>query len=184
MKMFFGRVILLFAAGVGSLRYGLGLYAWRISNKLEKPAYEVIGRLGKGVELRRYGGYTTAEVNFVHPESMKAATSQGFKKVAGFIFGKNRNRGSRLSHPSEGRGAAMANDGTSAHQYGRSHFAAREGHDFFRNGCELHNEDIAGASRPRRKDSNSSASRHGSRLLQRPTTIRSCGGSETANNRV
>lgn len=106
--MFFGRVILFFAAGVGSLRYGLGLYAWRISNKLEKPAYEIIGRLGKGVELRRYGGYTTAEVNFVHPESMRAATSQGFKKVAGFIFGKNRNRGSRLSQPSEGRGAAMA----------------------------------------------------------------------------
>jgi len=78
---------------LASLRFGLGLYAWNLSNKLEKPVSTVIQKLGHGVELRHYDAYTVAECTFKRPETMKAATSGGFRKVAGYIFGKNRVKG-------------------------------------------------------------------------------------------
>ena len=92
-KLLLSRVLPGLIAGLASLRYGLGMYAWSVSSRLEKPSYTVIQALGKGVELRRYDPYTVAEVTFKKPETMKAATSQGFRKVAGYIFGKNKRRG-------------------------------------------------------------------------------------------
>ena len=49
------------------------------------------------VEVRLYEPYTVAEVTFKRPSTMKEATSNGFRKVAGYIFGKNRVRGGRGS---------------------------------------------------------------------------------------
>ena len=52
----------------------------------------MVQRLSRGVEVREYEGYNIAEVSFKKPTTMKAATAPGFRKVAGFIFGKNRSR--------------------------------------------------------------------------------------------
>mmetsp|Transcript_65274 Transcript_65274/g.131284 ORF Transcript_65274/g.131284 Transcript_65274/m.131284 type:complete len:227 (-) Transcript_65274:105-785(-) len=98
-KVLLNRLLPGLLAAFVSFRYGLGIYAWRVSNGLEKPRYTVVEALGKGVELRRYDEYTVAEVTFKKPETMKSATSQGFRKVAGYIFGKNR---------AKGRGAAAS----------------------------------------------------------------------------
>ena len=84
-------------------RYSLGVVAWRVANGLEKPTYSVVKKLGRGVELRRYDAFSVAEVTFKRPATMKAVTSQGFRKCAGYIFGKNRRRGARWG---AGAGAA------------------------------------------------------------------------------
>jgi hypothetical protein len=81
-------------AVLAALRYGLGTYAWIEANKLERPRYTVVEKFADGVELRHYDEYMVAEVSFKRPPSMKNATSAGFRKVAGYIFGKNVARGS------------------------------------------------------------------------------------------
>lgn len=77
-------------AALVALRFGFGLYAWHAANVLEKPNFTVVAQLGQGVELRKYDVYTIAEATFKRPQKMQDATSQGFRKVAGFIFGKNK----------------------------------------------------------------------------------------------
>ena len=59
----------------------------------------VVEKLGHGVELRKYNEFSIAEVTFKRPPTMQTATKAGFRKCAGYIFGKNRRRGG-------GRGAA------------------------------------------------------------------------------
>ena len=44
-------------------------------------------------QLRKYEDYLVAEVTFKRPPTMKEVSSGGFRKVAGYIFGKNRVRG-------------------------------------------------------------------------------------------
>jgi len=83
----------LFAFLVAS-RYGLGILAWRISERLEQPKYTVLDRLDGCTELRAYPAYVVAEAVFFDGESKKAMSS-GFRKVAGYVFGKNAVRGSR-----------------------------------------------------------------------------------------
>lgn len=78
------------AAVAALLRLGVGTFAWHEANKLERPKYTVLERLIGNVEVRRYAEYSIAEVKFTEPPSMKNATSGGFRKVAGYIFGKNR----------------------------------------------------------------------------------------------
>eukprot|EP00472_Partenskyella_glossopodia_P004810 CAMPEP_0197528132 /NCGR_PEP_ID=MMETSP1318-20131121/23975_1 /TAXON_ID=552666 /ORGANISM="Partenskyella glossopodia, Strain RCC365" /LENGTH=242 /DNA_ID=CAMNT_0043083095 /DNA_START=49 /DNA_END=777 /DNA_ORIENTATION=+ len=73
---------------LASLRTGLGLYAWRSANMLEKPQYSVISTIN-GVELRHYKPYLVAEVKSKSPD-MKKALSSGFRQVAGYVFGKNK----------------------------------------------------------------------------------------------
>lgn len=73
---------------LGSARLTLGVYAYRAANALERPAYTVLRTLSRGVELRRYAPYVIAETT-VPTGSMRAASGQGFRSVAGYIFGKN-----------------------------------------------------------------------------------------------
>ena len=73
--------------GIG--RLGVGLYAFRVANGLEKPHFEILRRLGGGVELRRYAPYVIAETE-VLTASMREGSSVGFRRVAGYIFGRNR----------------------------------------------------------------------------------------------
>ena len=40
---------------------GVGVFAWRTANALERPAYTVLQKLGSGVELRRYEPYVIDE---------------------------------------------------------------------------------------------------------------------------
>lgn len=84
------------AGVVGSLtaaRYGLGIVAWRTTNKLERPSFDVLQRINGGkVEVRRYPSYIVAEATFRSPPTMKAATSNGFRQCARYIFGGNRAR--------------------------------------------------------------------------------------------
>jgi hypothetical protein len=53
---------------------------------IEEPAFELIESSG-GVELRRYAPYVIAET-FVEG-SLGAASNQGFRRIAGYIFGAN-----------------------------------------------------------------------------------------------
>lgn len=84
-----------FLALLGAVRYGFGAFAWIEANKLERPKYTVIRKLGRGVEIRRYESYTIAEVTFKKPPTFKNATSNGFRKVAPYIFGANRGKGGK-----------------------------------------------------------------------------------------
>ena len=84
-----GRVLAVLLAVLGSARLGVGIFAWRAANVLERPDYTVIRKLPGGVELRRYAPYTIAETA-VKTSSMREASSTGFRTVAGYIFGKNK----------------------------------------------------------------------------------------------
>lgn len=88
-----GRVLLGILAVLGALRLGVGVFAWRAANALEKPQYQVLQRLPGGVELRSYAPYTVAETTIAAPDGMRSGTGTGFRTVAGYIFGKNRPRG-------------------------------------------------------------------------------------------
>lgn len=56
----------------------------------EEPRFETLGRQG-AVEIRRYGPRLAAET-LVTAESEEAARREGFRRLAGFIFGGNRGR--------------------------------------------------------------------------------------------
>ncbi len=59
------------------------------SMAIEEPKYEVVRRLdGAEVELRRYAPYVVAQVRLDGPPGR--ADSEGFRILAGYIFGKNR----------------------------------------------------------------------------------------------
>lgn len=53
----------------------------------EEPRFDVIDRAG-AVEIRRYGPRLAAETTFA-AESETAARSEGFRRLAGYIFGGN-----------------------------------------------------------------------------------------------
>lgn len=71
-------------AALLSVRGGVGLYAWRVAEGLEKPAYEMLARLPDGVELREYGGYLVAE-----SAMQSSGANGGFRSITKFIFGGN-----------------------------------------------------------------------------------------------
>jgi hypothetical protein len=83
-----GKVIVGSVAVLTSVRYGTGLYAWRETEKLERPVYTVIQQLSDGVELRRYEPYLIAETT-VDGVGFREPTADGFRACAGYIFGKN-----------------------------------------------------------------------------------------------
>ena len=71
-----------------------------VDMKCEKPKYSVIRNLGKHHktwygkaiprgELRRYAPYIAAEYTAENSEDMRQALGNGFRQIAGFIFGKN-----------------------------------------------------------------------------------------------
>ena len=85
----FGKVFAVIIAVLGTFRMGVGVFAWRAANALERPSYEVVKKLGKRVELRKYDEYLIAETT-IKNAPMKKATGKGFQAVAGYIFGKNK----------------------------------------------------------------------------------------------
>lgn len=83
------RWLLSLVALLVSGRLGLGIVAWHASEKLEKPSYAVLRKLSGRVQLRRYDSYLIAETA-VRADTMRQGSAQGFRKVAGYIFGKNK----------------------------------------------------------------------------------------------
>jgi len=88
-----GRVVIGGFTVLASLRYGTGLYFWRVTEKLERPSYEVIKKLPGKVEIRRYESYLIAETT-IPKIGFRESTGEGFKACAGYIFGKNKPRSS------------------------------------------------------------------------------------------
>lgn len=99
-----GKILVGAAALFGTLRYGAGIYAWRVAEKLEKPTYTVIKKLSSGVELRRYDPYLIAETTLAEGGF---SARDGFRTCAGYIFGKNRPRRSLWGSSTESEKMAM-----------------------------------------------------------------------------
>ncbi|KAL3932971.1 MAG: hypothetical protein SGBAC_010601 [Bacillariaceae sp.] len=105
-----GKIILGGLALVTALRYSAGIYAWRQTELLERPKYQVLQQLSNGVELRRYDPYIIAETT-IKQSGFKQPSSQGFRVCAGYIFGKNqgmRQKTSAFSFRSKGEAEKMA----------------------------------------------------------------------------
>ena len=49
-----GKTVTYILAVLVSLRMGLGVYAWKTANALEKPSFRTLCTLDGGVELREY----------------------------------------------------------------------------------------------------------------------------------
>lgn len=66
-----------------------GLLRWQLARHfVSEPPYEVLERLGDDVEIRRYEAMVVAETRI--EASFDAAPNQGFRRLAGFLFGGNR----------------------------------------------------------------------------------------------
>ena len=102
------RIVVGVIAALGTLRFGTGIYFWRVTEALERPSYKVISKLGgaDGVEIRRYEPYLIAET-IVDGFGFREPTGVGFKACAGYIFGKNKpaKKGGWFSSSSSGTGA-------------------------------------------------------------------------------
>lgn len=79
---------------------------------IEQPRYDVV-KQSDGVELRRYAPHIVAEVT-VEAGSMRQASGDGFRALAGYIFGYNRSAEKiamtapvTMQAPSEGTQIAM-----------------------------------------------------------------------------
>jgi hypothetical protein len=78
-----GEFLITVLAGVGQL---VGIRAGT-----EQPAYEVVGRVGEA-EIRRYAPQVAAETLVEGP--VETARNEGFRRVAGYIFGDNTTKAS------------------------------------------------------------------------------------------
>jgi hypothetical protein len=76
--MSLGEILITLLAGVGQL---VGIRAGT-----EQPPYEVVGRIGDA-EIRRYAPQIAAETVVEGP--VETARNEGFRRVAGYIFGDN-----------------------------------------------------------------------------------------------
>jgi hypothetical protein len=76
--MSLGEILITLLAGVGQL---VGIRAGT-----EQPPYEVVGRVGDA-EIRRYAPQIAAEAVVEGP--VETARNEGFRRVAGYIFGDN-----------------------------------------------------------------------------------------------
>jgi hypothetical protein len=75
--------------GLTGLLLCAGLLRWQLARHfVSEPPYEVLERLGDGVEIRRYEAMVVAETRI--EASFDAAPNQGFRRLAGFLFGGNR----------------------------------------------------------------------------------------------
>jgi len=71
---------------------GAALVRWQLAGRfVEEPSYEVERSLGEGMEVRRYAPRVLA-VTRVAGGSREAAANEGFRRLAGYIFGGNRAR--------------------------------------------------------------------------------------------
>jgi hypothetical protein len=76
-------------AGTASLAFQSLCSVFGIRAAYEQPPYEVMARLGGGIEVRRYGPRLGAEVEVANVEGGRNAA---FDVLAGYIFGKNHSR--------------------------------------------------------------------------------------------
>ena len=98
--MIVGKVVGGIVGALVTIRYGLGLYAWRVSELLERPKYSVVEKLPGGIEIRSYEAYVVAEAT-MKGTPMRQSMGPGFGACAGYIFGgKNRVRGVSLKRTS------------------------------------------------------------------------------------
>eukprot|EP01025_Chloroclados_australasicus_P048696 TRINITY_DN5524_c0_g2_i6.p2 TRINITY_DN5524_c0_g2~~TRINITY_DN5524_c0_g2_i6.p2 ORF type:complete len:252 (-),score=42.34 TRINITY_DN5524_c0_g2_i6:324-1079(-) len=98
-------VIIPAVAGTGVALGALySFFWWYEGEKCEKPEYTVEKVLLKTkgtfglrtyneMEVRKYAPYIVAEVEMKDMPSMEAASKEGFKTIAGYIFGKNKKKG-------------------------------------------------------------------------------------------
>ena len=77
--------------GAAILGLVMAMFGATASRATEQPAYSVVERTG-AVEIRQYGPRLAAEATVSGRE--EAARNEGFRKVAGFIFGGNTARAS------------------------------------------------------------------------------------------
>jgi len=66
---------------------GVGLIGGCVTGRIEEPKYDVVARHGD-MEVRAYAPRLLAET--VVDGSFERAPSEGFRRIAGFIFGKNK----------------------------------------------------------------------------------------------
>lgn len=79
------------ALGVGAVTVGGLAIRWQAARHfVEEPRHTVVRRLGDGVEIRRYEPVVVAQTRV--DASYDAAPSEGFRRLAGYIFGGNRTR--------------------------------------------------------------------------------------------
>lgn len=73
----------------GAIVAGAALARWQLGRLFnETPAYELEGQLGP-LEIRRYAPHCVAETR-VSARSWDVALNEGFRRLAGYIFGGNR----------------------------------------------------------------------------------------------
>jgi len=80
---FIGKSLTLIAFGLASpFGFNIGI---------EEPQYRVVETLNNGIEIREYGNRIAAETTATGNDPDKAR-SEGFEIIAGYIFGKNKNK--------------------------------------------------------------------------------------------
>lgn len=89
LKSLLGRVFLGAVAIIGSIRYGTGLYFWKVTEQLERPQYQILERLSYGVEIRQYEPYMIAETTIKNSTGFDRMQRTGFQTCASYIFGNN-----------------------------------------------------------------------------------------------
>lgn len=63
-----------------------------IRSGYEQPRYEAVGRVGPGIEVRRYGPRLAAETT-VEAGDAEAGRNAAFRLLAAYLFGENRTKG-------------------------------------------------------------------------------------------
>lgn len=86
------RIVAGVIAAAASLRFGAGVYFWRVTEALERPIYTVVAKLSDGVEIRRYEPYLIAETVVQQGEGFREPTRDGFQACAKYIFGRNKKK--------------------------------------------------------------------------------------------
>ena len=76
-NMIVGKVVGGIVGALVTIRYGLGLYAWRVSELLERPKYSVVEKLPGGIEIRAYEAYVIAEATMTGTPMSRAGGGAG-----------------------------------------------------------------------------------------------------------
>ena len=79
------------AVGIAALAGGAVLVRWQAARRFtNEPRYEVVRTLSESIEVRRYAALVVAETSV--EGTLDTASNEGFRRLAGYIFGGNRAR--------------------------------------------------------------------------------------------